>query len=213
MGVLSGAMGYLRFWIEDDAPDQSLEFFERSLEIRRFVPLHPDGEDLETAGFVPIERPFADEIPLTNDLFMFDEKVVLGFRVDTISFPKALIRDMVFHRILEHTEKSGDEPGAQTRRAIESSVVHELRRKILPKTRVTDVVWDLQRREVRFFGRGQKTAERFVKLFEQTFQVKLRQSSFAERAMYADLSLRAKGLLETLQPQLIFQPQVRVEVN
>ena len=49
-----------------------------------------------------------------------------------------------------------------------------------------------------------------TKLFEQTFSMKLRQMTFAERAASAQLSLQDRGQLESLVPQELYQPKVVV---
>src|SRR3989338_2685549 len=165
MAILSGSMTYLRFAVIGSLPNNLIENFERALAVRRFVPLHPEGQDSESAGWASIQNPHLDDERILNDQFLFQERVVLGYREDKLSFPKAMLRDLVELRMKEFPD--------QSRQVIESAVMSELRRRVLPKSKVIDILWDLSRSELRLFARGQGLVERFEKLFEQTFQMRL----------------------------------------
>lgn len=189
-------MTYLRFAVLGTPPNNLIENFERALVVRRFVPLHPEGQDTESSGWVSIQNPYLDEERLLNDQFLFQERVVLGYREDKLNFPKAMLRDLVEQRMREFPD--------QSRQVIESAVMSELRHRVLPKSKVIDVLWDLSRSELRLFARGQGLVERFEKLFEQTFQMRLKQLTYPEIALSSQVDLRNKGLLENLNEAVIF---------
>ncbi len=213
MGILSGSITYLRFRVEGTAPANFTEIFEEALSVRRFIPLHPEGEDNESFGFVPLQKPYADDEPILNDQFLFGDCIALGYREDVISFPKAMMRDLVQKRLNESLEKHQSERGAQLKQTIQAAIMSEMRKRILPRSKVVDCFWDLSRKEVRFFARGKGVSDRFVDLFEQTFHVKLRLKTFADTAIMSNLSLMDKGILETLKPQELFKIIIRTEVN
>ena len=177
-------------------PGNLIETFERALSVRRFVPLHLEGKDTESSGWVSVQRPYLDDEPILNNSFLFGERVVLGYREDKISLPKAMLRDLVEQRVQKFPETS--------RQILESAVMSELRQRMLPQSKVVEILWDLSRSELRLFARGQGFAERFEKLFEQTFGLKLRQLTYPEMALSSPLSLRSKGLLENLNEAVIF---------
>lgn len=79
-----------------------------------------------------------------------------------------------------------------------------MRHRILPQSKVVDVLWDLSRSELRFFARGLGLLERFEKLFEQTFQMRVKQLTYSEIALSSQVDLRNKGLLENLNEAVIF---------
>ncbi len=189
-------MTYLRFAVVGTLPNNLIENFERALSVRRFVPLHPEGKDSETAGWVSVQNPYLDDDRILNDQFLFQERVVLGYREDKISYPKALLRDLVELRLKEFPDKN--------RQVVESAVISELRQRILPKSKIVEVLWDLSRSELRLFARGQGLVERFEKLFEQTFQMRIKQLSYPEIALASQVSLRSQGLLENLNEAVIF---------
>lgn len=196
MAILSGSISYVRFSVLGNLPNALVENFEKALAIRRFVPLHPEGRDLESSGWVSIQNPYLDDERLLNNQFLLGDLVILGFREDKISYPKAMLKDLVTRRLKELPEKN--------REHLEAAVISELRGRILPQSKVVEVLWDLSKQQVRLFARGQGICERFQKLFEQTFQLKLKAMTYPEMALSAQLSLRDKALLESLQPQEIF---------
>jgi len=212
VGVFRGTIQYTRFYVDGDLPNDWIGEFEASLQLRKFVPLHEDGNDLESQGFVLAQCPFAEDAELLNTHFYFENRVVLAFRRDTIRLPKAYMKELVKKRVDEQRHKLGEEPSRKTIKAIEEAVIYELRRRVFPKSQIVDMCWDLERKELRLFGRGQSLIENFTKLFEQTFPMKLRQKSFAEQALGIELPLRSKGQLESLVPQELYQPIYRTEV-
>lgn len=189
-------MTYLKFSVIGNVPSNLIENFERAIAIRRFVPLHPEAKDTESSGWVSVQRPYLDEEPVLNNHFLFAERIVLGYREDKMSFPKAMLRDLIEQRLQEFPDKN--------RQVIESAVMSELRQRVLPQSKVVEILWDLSRSELRLFARGQGLVERFEKLFEQTFQMKLKQLTYPEMALSSQLSLRSKGLLENLNEAVIF---------
>lgn len=213
MPVFAGQMSYLRYQVVGEVKSPFLETLETALSFRRFTALKPEGEDVETAGWVPVQRPFGDDIPLTNDLFLFGERVVLGYREDQFAYPKQLLKDLVQERVDKHREKYGERPSAQTKHAIQLAVRSELRFKMLPKSRVVEVLWDMDRREVRFFARGKGLSDRFADFFQETFEVGLTPMGFSQWALNEDLSLRSRGHLETMRPIEIFPKRIVVEAE
>lgn len=196
MAILSGSISYLRFSVTGNVPNSLVEFFEKSLAIRRFAPLHPEGRDLESSGWVTIQNPYLDDQRILNHQFLYGDLVILGYREDSIKYPKAMLKDLVACRLQEHPESN--------RKAVEDAVMAELRHRLLPRSKVVDVLWDLSKQQVRFFAKGKSLAERFQKLFEQTFQMKIEPLDYAYMAHTAQLSLSDKGSLERLEPQEIF---------
>src|ERR1700728_4086114 len=96
-------MSYTRFQAYGELEPGFVERFEKALELRRFMPLHEHGDDLKSFGFVSALYPFDDARPLTNDQFLFGDAVVLAFREDTITFPKARMKAMVEERYRAET--------------------------------------------------------------------------------------------------------------
>jgi recombination associated protein RdgC len=212
VGVFRGTIQYTRFFVDGDLPSDWIGHFEASLKLRRFVPLHEEGSDVETQGFALAQCPFKDEAELLNTHFYYDGRIILAFRRDTIRLPKAYLKELIKKRIEVQRVKLGEEPSRKTCKAIEEAVIYEVRRRVFPKSQIVDLCWDINKGELRLFGRGKSLIENFTKLFEQCFPLKLRPKNFAEQAMAIELPLRTKGQLETLVPQELYQPTYRTEV-
>lgn len=212
MGVFKGTIQYTRLSVEGELPSDWIGHFETSLKLRRFVPLHEEGSDVESQGFVLAQAPFDDEAELLNTSFYFDNRIILAFRRDTIRLPKAYMKELVKKRIEEQRQKLGEEPPRKTCKAIEEAVIYEVRKRVFPKSQIVDFAWDLEKKQVRLFGRGKSLIENFTKLFEQCFGLKIQPYSFAEQALGIEMPLLSKGQLETLVPQELYQPTYRVEV-
>ena len=91
--------------------------------------------------------------------------------------------------------------------AFEAGIRGELRRRLLPGTRLVDVVWDMASQEVRIFTRSKGPLERLQVLFERTFNARLLHATYGQRAFKKDLNLRSMGMLENLEPSPAFEPK------
>lgn len=76
-----------------------------------------------------------------------------------------------------------------------------------------EFVYDVPAGKLRFFGRGKAVLERFVALFEQTFELKLVQLGFEERAVSAELPFAEQNSLSMLHHKDIFARKERLEIN
>lgn len=204
MGALGGSVSYLRFLVDGEPPKGMAARFERNVEARRFMPLSPDGQDMEQAGWASVTDPFDDELALTREEFLFGDLIVIAYREDKVALPRPLLKAMAKKRIRELTDR-GEEVTRQTRRTVELAVASELKRRVLPRSRVVDIVWDHPRGELRVFGRGTIATERATALFERTFEARPRLAHYGTRAFDLDLGLRAQGILEQLGPETVFQ--------
>lgn len=204
MGALGGSVSYLRFLVRGEPPKSFASVYERNIEARRFVPVSEKGEELEQAGWAALEDPYDDERAITRESFLFGDLIGVAYREDKVSVPRPLIVSRVRKRMAELRAR-GEEVHRGTRRNVELAVVAELKRKVLPRPRVVDLVWDHARGELRIFGRGTIATERAVALFERTFDVQASLAHYGNRAFAQELSLRAKGVLEGLGPEPVFE--------
>jgi hypothetical protein len=207
MGALAGSLSYMRFLIDGEPPKNPGSTFEKAIAARRFVPLQPSQESPESAGWVAAEAPFDDELALTRDLFLFGDLVVLAYREDKWAIPRPVVKREVqkrIQKIIAEEKKSPDDIGKAFVKAVEQSIIAELKAKTLPRTKIVDVVWDMGRGEARVFGRGTVATERVASLFERTFQVKVDPGPWAARAFRLELGSRALGVLERLSPGWLF---------
>lgn len=204
MGALSGSLSYTRYSVSGTLPDDYADRFERAMEARRFLPLSNEGDDMETAGWVCLSAPYDNERPITREDFLFEGRLAFAFREDKIVLPAKVVQSLVAQR-LEELEQEATEPLPKTmKKTVELAVRGELRHRALPRSTVIDVVWDVEKAEMRIFGRGKIVAERLAALFERTFDMRIEPLDFAARAFRTDMSERARHKLETLGPKAVF---------
>lgn len=204
MGAAKGSLSYLRFVVDHDPPPRLVATYEQAIEARRFMPLR-GGEQAESAGWAPIDEPLDDEAPIPREAFLFGGLLAVSYREDTIAIPRAVLEHHVRRRMLE-IEQSGQKVTRTAKKAIEATVAAELRRKTMPRTRLVDVVWDMNKKELRMFGRGKIATERVAALFERTFQAMPRLAHYGVRAFDVDVSTRARAVLEQLAPDPWWAP-------
>lgn len=209
MGALVGNASYLRFFVDGEPPSRMGDVFEQAVEARRFTPLTDKSEESESAGWVPLEDPFDDELPITRERFIFGDLIALAYREDKYALPRPLVKRRVRVRLEELSQK-GEKITKVKRKQVELAVIAELKKRLMPRARVVDVVWDTRKRELRIFGKGPMVTERAVACFERTFAVRVVHATWAGRAFQLDLSLRARAVLEQLQPELLFDDIVLV---
>lgn len=216
MGALSGSLGYLRFLVTGEVAGNPGATYERAISSRRFLPLSPAAEPLESAGWAPLEAPFDDERSLTRDLFLFGDLVAVCYREDRYAIPRALVKREARKRLDKIVREEGKDPksfGRAFLKAVEAAALAELKAKTIPRSRLCDAVWDTTKHELRVFGRGTLATERVASLFERTFQVKIELASYPARAFALDLGSRAGGVLDRLAPGWLFPDAARGQDN
>ncbi|MCP4498407.1 MAG: recombination-associated protein RdgC [Deltaproteobacteria bacterium] len=208
MGALKGTASYMRVTIQGDAPD-SMDDVEQAIEIRRFVPLTAESEELESSGWVPFEEPYDDVNPIMRDRFHFGDLICLAYREDKVVLPTALFRHEVELRIEKVEEETGEKVDKQMKHTIELAIQAELRQKVLPRSKIIEMVWSQSTREMRVFARGKIVTERICDLFERTFELPFEVNDYARQAFELDLSDGSRSILEGLCAENVFEPVVR----
>ena len=206
MGALNGSASYLRVAVADDPPSQFPTIYEKAINARRFMPLAPTDAHLETSGWAIMEDPYNDELPLTREFFLFGDLIALTFRLDKMIFPRPLVKHLCRQRILE-LEAQGEKITRHLRKTVEASIISELKFRLLPRTRLVELVWDLSRKEIRIFGRGNIVNQKVAALFQTTFRMDMKIMDYGARAYDMDLSNRAQGVLQGLRPLPVFPHQ------
>lgn len=205
MSVLNGSQSFTRFLVDGDVAAAGA--IEKAVEARRFLPLSPTGEVSQSAGWVPLEAPFDDELAITRDVLVFGDLIAIAYREDTYRIPRALlVRETKkrLDKIAVDEKKPRDEMGRAFIKAVEQSVLVELKGKTIPRAKIVDVLWDTTRGEVRVYAMGAIATERVASIFERTFQVRIEVASYAARAFTVDLDSRAAAVLDRLMPSPLF---------
>ena len=172
MGAINGTLSYKIFHVHGEIQDDWKEKYLERIRKNSFTPLNPEDEDEVSEGWVPIDRPLQVEFDLYSVLF--DHYINLGFRQDKYSIPSALLKAHVAEAEREFMQQNDkDKLSKFERDDIKAIVKHELKEKQLPRMRVFDVSWDLQKERVRFWSQSNKMCETFQGFFEDTFGLKI----------------------------------------
>jgi hypothetical protein len=173
MGVLRGTITVRRFRITGDLPRDVRARFLKAIRAHAYAPIDPTSDEQQAVGWVSsLDQ---DDADLSLNKLMFGDRLVVGLRVDTLKAPQPEVKRLVAQRAREMEQKSGNPLQRRELRLLKATIERELRERILPRVRVTDLAWDLGVHALKGHGRlylwstskGQN--ELFLDLFAKTF--------------------------------------------
>jgi hypothetical protein len=210
MTMLKGTMNYTRFAVRCDTALTDETIIEK-LNLYRFRPLHPRGEDLESFGWCPFEHEFEDEKSIGPKDCLFDDKLVLSLRIDTLRFPKSLLKSLVKRSLRAYQQDFNKIPDRIAKKEIERAEEKGLRQRMLPKTQVIESIWCRRYNELRIFSRSKTLVDRYRDHFKQTFMVKPEPRDFVAEALNFSQG-NTELNIDTISHQTIFTPPLRTDV-
>jgi recombination associated protein RdgC len=174
VGVLKGSIGYAKFYVRGTLPDDLHAKYLARIRARGFKPLAPEDEGDAAVGWMPIERPFDDEVSFRAESVFFGSYVNLAMRIDRWKFPTSLVKSKMAAAERAHKAKTGKERLSRAEKAeLRDLVERRLRRDGVPVTKVVDLTWNVTTQQLRFFGKSKMLTEHLYELFEKTFAMKL----------------------------------------
>ena len=174
VGVLKGAIGYAKFYVRGALPDDHHARYLARIRARGFKPLAPEDEGSAAVGWMPIERPFDDEVSFRAESVFYGGYVNLAMRIDRWKFPSSLIKSKMAAAERAHKAKTGKERISRAEKAeLRDLVERRLRREGVPVTKVVDLTWNVSTQQLRFFNRSKLMTEHLYEVFEKTFSMKL----------------------------------------
>lgn len=172
MGASKGSISYLLYHVDGEPGDGfEAEALERIHEFR-IQELRPDSDVDSLTGWCVLDDMLDTEF--TRDKVFRGEYLTLGLRVDRWSLPGALLKARI--------RRAEDELKARTsrqrlsksdREQVRNAVSLELKKQLVPSANVIDLVWNLRKRQLRFWTQSAARNEHFVELFESTFGIRL----------------------------------------
>lgn len=172
VGARKGTITYSLFYVRDELPaDYQATFLERIDEFR-FDELKPDSEEDIRYGWTVLDDMLSTDFSREN--VYFGEYLCLGMRTDRWALPAALLKAHAARREREVMEAQGKAKLFKSERvALREEVTRQLKQRMLPSAGVVDMVWSLERKEVRFWSQSARAVENFESLFESTFGLRL----------------------------------------
>ncbi|OPZ22584.1 MAG: hypothetical protein BWZ03_00745 [bacterium ADurb.BinA186] len=210
MPVLQGTMSYQRFKVTTS--DLTPQDVAQKIQLFKFRPLHPKGEDNESAGWVAFQSEYDHEKAIEVSDLYFDNKIILSFRVDTLSIPKQLLKSLVKRSLSAYFRDHQKMADKTVRKEIELAEIQGLRQRILPKTKLVEAVWNLEG-ELKIFCRSHTLLERFLSVFQDTFLLRPERMDCAAQAYDYWYKNEAITAMDSLAHAPIFMPPLRVDVQ
>lgn len=194
MGARKGSISYTLYHVDGDLPAQHrAEFLERLNEFR-FTPLTPEAEEDLTHGWVVLDDMLS--VDFTPENTFLGDYLAVSMRTDRWAIPGALLKAHIEARTREVLAESGKARLYKSEKlAIREEVTRLLKRKTLPAANAIDMVWALDRKEVRFWSQSNRALEFFEALFESTFGVRLVHDNAYVAALHCGLADELIGAL------------------
>jgi recombination associated protein RdgC len=173
MGALKGSIAFGKYYVRGALPEAPHQKFLERIQARAFRVLTPEDESA-SVGWVPIERPFDDEVSLPSEGVFFGSYLNLALRLDRWKFPLALVQSRMAAAVRIYQQKTGKDRVSRAEKAeLREAVERKLRRDGVPTTSAGDLSWNLATGELRLFARGRTVIEHAHELFEKTFGMRL----------------------------------------
>ncbi|HXW52754.1 MAG TPA: recombination-associated protein RdgC [Myxococcota bacterium] len=212
MPILKGTLGYTRFLVKCPQPLPPSQIAEK-LNMFRFRPLHPHGEDTESVGWCPFLWEYDAEKSIAESDFHFDQNIVLCLRLDSITLPKALLRATVKKALSAYATEHKRLPDKTVKKEIELAETLSLRSRVLPATKIIESLWCQDTGELRIFSRSRAQVDRFLDLFQTGFLLRPERRDFAHSAWQCADERNWLSDLTQLNHHPIFLPPVRIDVQ
>lgn len=168
MGLLSGAVSYLRF-VANPVQEGFEEPYCDMLAQHAFHEIDPRSELEESVGWVQADDAFAAEFD-PRTLVSSSGHIVLRLRVDKLKIPAGTLKAYVDKAARETAVKAGrDKLNKRETDALKLEIKKQLRVRSLPRMTLLEVVWSVATGEVRLMSTSRAVAAVFIDKFEKTF--------------------------------------------
>ena len=170
MGALTGTITASSYRVNAELEDGFRDSFLTKLERHGFKELEVSSEQEESMGWVTMQDPFSTTFGL-NDVF-WNDYALFAMRQDTLRIPAKTLKLYYRKALAEYLQKTGKErANPSEQEEVKDNLTKTLRRRLLPNTRVLEVIWSFSRGEVWLFSSSKKLNTLFQERFYATFGV------------------------------------------
>ncbi len=200
MGLIFGSANFTRFRAAGSLPDGDPEDLHRRILRYAFRDMEEDSDQERVMGWVDILDPLESRFAARE--YLKEPCLALSWRVDERKVPPQALKR--FCREAEERIKA--EEGLEylarpRRRDIKEAVRLKLLRRVIPSTRVYDVIWDLRSGAVLFGAVSARLCDEFAEFFLGCFGIHLEPVfPFATARNVLEKAGRDPSLLEGLSP-------------
>jgi DNA recombination-dependent growth factor C len=172
MGVLTGGLSYVRYFVEGEMPHRPQETFLERMQQYVIPELTVESGEDSTLGWASAHSLL--DTDLTESKVFMNQYLIASLRVDSWKIPSSLLKAYTVEETRAYKEKTGKEKLSRTEKTLlKETVKTHLKNRSLPSIASTDFCWDMEQNQVRFWTHSAKTNELFIELFEKTFNLNL----------------------------------------
>ena len=201
MGAFQGGLTYRQYRVNQHLPPQWQKRVQQGLSQNLAKEISATSDDERSVGWCNAH--FALDTSISLEQCLYNEYVVIGMRVDTLTVPKRLLAVYSEREERLAMQELNKEVLSRYERAeIREKVEKALRKKVLPSIKTSEVVWNWETGYVRFFSTSKGLNEEFIELFEESFGLTLTPEYAYTLAQDPSLSLTAASLqaLDSIEP-------------
>ena len=170
MSLSKGTLTVRRYAVLAPHPD-NLERLVKGVRAHAYLPLDPASDVLSSTGWVSSDD--SDDLDLHQGKIAATpntgRQVRLAMRTDSLKPPAAEVKKRVRARAAEIEAERGTPLSKREKRGVKEEVIRVLKQKVLPRSRVIDVLWFTDQASVYFFSTSKGANEDFVDLFMKSF--------------------------------------------
>ncbi|MBU0552748.1 recombination-associated protein RdgC [Myxococcota bacterium] len=203
MGAFAGSLTFRQYYVKDPLPKDWQPLFQKGIERYICKEIDPISEEERSLGWCSVFFPL--DVELHPELYLFNEYIVLGMRIDTLTVPGPLLRIQTESEIRKvKKEKKRERLSRFEKAEIKERVKKTLRKKMIAQIKTIDIVWNWHQGIIRFYSTNEKVNLEMMELFELTFGVQLIPDSVITMANFGglDLSQKEKEAILNLEPSI-----------
>lgn len=172
MSFLKNSTGLVRFTCDEIPKDTDYrEEYGEAMIHYSFLSIDEDSDEERSVGWVDLLH--NEDIPLEENVFKGDF-LAISMRIDSKKVPACALRSLYKKLLAERRQQDPYEKiTKEIRQQVRDAAKSVLLKKIIPTTKVYDVIWNLKKNSVWFSGTSEKLIDQFVLLFKDTFQLTL----------------------------------------
>ncbi len=173
MSLLSGNISTRRYRVLAQPPMDWREFYEKAVRAHALVPIDPEsGSKTEkSVGWCSIFD--EQDTDLSFSKFYLDGYILLSLRIDTLKPARDEVRRLLKQRQRELEAERKEPLSASALRELKDMITLDLRRRTPPKTKIVDVLWNMDAQTLLFMSHSKAMNEAFLRLFAETFNLGL----------------------------------------
>lgn len=137
-----------------------------------FKELSEDSIQDKSSGWVDIMNPLNTDFKDTT--YKKNNFIALSIRTDTKKVPAQALKSEYYKVLQKRQSESKDKISYEERKEIKEAVREKLLKKVLPSTKINDMIWDTNTGEILFFSTNESANITFLNLFKETFGINLK---------------------------------------